>query len=260
MNTKKTVLAALVLAASFAMSEAAHAALLGRDLNGSAGSFEAYYDTDLDITWLADANYAQTSGYDADGKMTWYEANAWAANLNFSDGVKTYNNWRLPSVTPINGSTINDNTSYNGSTDRGYNISEQGTVFAGSTGSEMAHLFYNTLNNKGHVSPLSVYPSYTIQEGWGLTNTGPFSNFQAYNYWSAMEYAPSTGNAWDFDFYLGYQSAPGKYNGLYALAVSPGDVAAIPEADTWAMLLVGLGLIGIAVRPRPSPEVPATET
>lgn len=25
------------------------------------------YDTDLDITWLQDADYAQTSGYDTDG-------------------------------------------------------------------------------------------------------------------------------------------------------------------------------------------------
>jgi len=28
------------------------------------------YDTDLNITWLQDANYAMTSGYDADGRMT----------------------------------------------------------------------------------------------------------------------------------------------------------------------------------------------
>ena len=27
------------------------------------------YDSDLGITWLQDANYAETSGYDADGRM-----------------------------------------------------------------------------------------------------------------------------------------------------------------------------------------------
>ena len=32
------------------------------------------YDDDLDITWLGDANYAMTSGYDADGHMGWQEA------------------------------------------------------------------------------------------------------------------------------------------------------------------------------------------
>jgi hypothetical protein len=28
------------------------------------------YDDVLNITWLQDANYAKTSGYDADGRMT----------------------------------------------------------------------------------------------------------------------------------------------------------------------------------------------
>ena len=32
------------------------------------------YDDVLDITWLQDANYAQTSGYDNDGKMSWADA------------------------------------------------------------------------------------------------------------------------------------------------------------------------------------------
>lgn len=49
------------------------------------------YDTDQGITWLQDANYAQTSGYDADGKMNWYQANAWASGLNYSG----YTGWRL---------------------------------------------------------------------------------------------------------------------------------------------------------------------
>ena len=72
MNTQTMRLAGSVLA--IGLSGAAQAALQGRDLNGSAASFEAYYDTVLDITWLADANYAQTSGYDADGRMTWSNA------------------------------------------------------------------------------------------------------------------------------------------------------------------------------------------
>lgn len=50
------------------------------------------YDTDLNITWLADANYAKTSGYDADGLMTWAAANAWAQNLTYGG----YTDWRLP--------------------------------------------------------------------------------------------------------------------------------------------------------------------
>jgi hypothetical protein len=52
------------------------------------------YDSDNNITWLADANYAKTSGFDADGRMTWSQANAWAANLTY-DG---YSDWRLPTT------------------------------------------------------------------------------------------------------------------------------------------------------------------
>ena len=34
----------------------------------------AYYDNVANLTWLADANAAKTSGYDADGRMTWADA------------------------------------------------------------------------------------------------------------------------------------------------------------------------------------------
>lgn len=51
-------------------------------------------DTDRNLMWLMDANYAKTSGYDADGKMTWLQAMTWADNLVFA----SYDNWRLPSA------------------------------------------------------------------------------------------------------------------------------------------------------------------
>ena len=50
------------------------------------------YDTDLDITWLQDANYAATSGHSPDGRMTWGEAQASASNLTFCG----FDDWRLP--------------------------------------------------------------------------------------------------------------------------------------------------------------------
>jgi hypothetical protein len=58
------------------------------------------YDDVLNITWLQDANYAQTSGYDADGRMMWDQAMDWAANLVYGG----YDDWRLPTGDPI-GST-----------------------------------------------------------------------------------------------------------------------------------------------------------
>ena len=37
------------------------------------------YDTDFNITWLKDSNYAKTSGYDSDGMMTKSVAMTWVA-------------------------------------------------------------------------------------------------------------------------------------------------------------------------------------
>jgi len=50
------------------------------------------YDTDIDVTWLQDANYAKTSGYDEDGKMDVYDATKWVADLNYEG----YDDWQFP--------------------------------------------------------------------------------------------------------------------------------------------------------------------
>lgn len=72
--------------------------LFGNSLSSHAELFDRgnglIYDSDSNITWLTDANYAKTSGFDADGKMTWSQANAWAANLTYGG----YSDWRLPST------------------------------------------------------------------------------------------------------------------------------------------------------------------
>ena len=209
---RRIQLAPIVLALGL-VSGSAHAALQGRDLNGSVGSFEAYYDTDLNITWLANAN--------VNGPMNWAAANTWAANLSFTNGISVYDNWRLPTALNQDGT----------GPCFGYNC----------TGSEMGHLFYSEL---GGTALQSI-----------LTSADPdlakFTNLQATNYyWSGTEYAPNTGYAWRFYFGYGPQDAGTKGNGFYALAVSPGDVAAVPEAQTYALMLAGLGLIAWRARRR----------
>ena len=212
--------------------------LQGRDLDGVVNTFEAYYDTVLDITWLADANYAKTSGYDSDGAMTWQAASDWAANLD----VHGVTGWRLADNTPVNGSSYNTSYSPAGNTDLGYNISAPGTTYAGSTASEMAHLFYNTLGNKGLVDTAG-----NVQSGSGLSNTGPFENVQAGHYWSGSELSASV--AWNFFFANGYQNIyVGKPNSVFAWAVRSGDVpvsgAPVPIPAAGWLFLSALGAFG----------------
>ena len=205
--------------------------LLARDLDGNRTTAEAYYDTVLDITWLADANYARTSGYDADGNMNWAVAMTWTANLDpYGSGIR---GWRLPTITDLGASGCN--YSVTGGTDCGYNVD--------TSGSEMAHLFSATLGNLTYYSP-SGTPN---QPGWGLSSTGPFANIQASLYWSATAYAPLTSAAWGFSFHDGYQTYGYQVSGHTAWAVHSGDVGAAVSAVPLpaAAWLFGGGLLGV---------------
>lgn len=120
--------------------------LLGRDLDGDLSTAEAYYDTDLDITWLADANFARfdfpnNSNYP--GSASWSNAMDWVANLDpYGSGTT---DWRLPA-------TVDGGAPGPSPEDYGRNI----TVH-----SELSHLYYVTLGNLAYD---------------GVTNTGPFQN------------------------------------------------------------------------------------
>ena len=180
--------------------------------------------------------------------MNWAVAKIWAADLSLVDAVNniTYDNWRLPTV--IDTGTPGCNFANTG-TDCGSNVDT-------ATG-EMAHLFYDELGNKAYYGT-----SGNPQSGFGLTNTGPFTHLQAGNYWSGSEAAseagPYSGSAWLFDFGFGHQGTEFTQSAFYyshlydyyALAVSPGDVGAVPEAQTYALMLAGLGLIGWRARRR----------
>ncbi|MDX2507827.1 MAG: DUF1566 domain-containing protein [Gammaproteobacteria bacterium] len=199
MNIKSLAVAVSALV----LSTSANAALVER-LSGLA-----YYDTEADLTWLADANYAKTSGYDSDGLMNWSDANTWAAGLD----VAGVTGWRLPD-TLLPDASCDYNT-----------ISS--TYGTNCTGSEMGNLFYNVLGN-------------TVGS---LTNTGPFSNVQSSHYLSATGY---TGNAlyvWFFDMSNGGQGLTHRSNNHYAWAVHSGDVSSVPVPS--AVWLFGSGLIGL---------------
>lgn len=199
-----------------------------RDLNGD-GSVDAFYDTVLKLSWMADANVA--------GLMNWADAQAWAANLDLHGTT----DWRLPTM--IDTGAPGCDWSWWG-TDCGYNvqtISQDGqTIF-----SEMAHLYDVGLGNKAYHDPSG-------DPNWGLTNNGGFRNFQPWGYWYGLAYAPAPAlGAWHFNTAYGGQSYFDQVDEIYAVAVHPGDVvAAVPEPQTFGLLLMGLAVALVAARRR----------
>ena len=69
-------------------------------------------------------------------------------------------------------------------------------------------------------------------------------------YWSVTDFGPFA--AWRFGFDSGSQGVVGVSNLLSAWAVRPGDVllAPVPEPETYAMMLAGLGLMGFVAKRR----------
>lgn len=243
----KPVIGAIALCA---MSASAHAALLGRDLDGNAATYEAYYDTVLDITWLADANLAVTNTFGVggissvpgnEGWMSWDTANTWIAAMNAASYLGI-DSWRLPAMVDIDNDGCLDNLAMNG-TDCGYNV-----VSVGPDASEMASLFYDTLGN------LAFFDTNGVQQlpVLGIQNTGPFVNLGSALYWYGLETTSNPpladlaapDNAWYFGMPSGGQRPTGKNASYRAWAVFDGDVTVVPVPAAVWLFGSALGLLG----------------
>jgi hypothetical protein len=224
-------------------SQISHAALFDR-----GGGL--IYDDVLDITWLQDTNYALTNG-DNDGMMDWYEANTWVAGLSYYDAVRdvTYDDWRLPTMSPIDGNIYNTTETNNATSDAGYaRTTTDGSDggwrdISGTPVSEFGYMYYVNLGNFGRYHPDS--DPCNIQSGWGLNNIGLFTNFSHLEietedslgrYATGTEF-DETGTsyvgdyAWNFNLLNGEQILRRKgagFDRLAAWAVRDGDVLSTP--------------------------------
>ena len=215
-NTSKffaTVLLAVVLYVPVIVN----AALVGRLAATEGGTdYLAYYDTDADLTWLADANAVANGGHNLFGLITRSNALTWSAGLD------------------VNGVT-------------GWRLTETDTSCIGyfCIGSEMGNLFYRVLGG---------FADYSISEIHN-SNYDLFTNIQNDGYMSKTEVINATYTEWVFTFRSGYQDtaisggSPGRG---YAWAVHDGDVALlssvpIPPA-VWLFSTGLLGLIGFSRR------------
>jgi hypothetical protein len=172
-------------------------------------------DTDLNITWLTNANLAASysfgvSGILGNGGMQWSSAQSWIGAMNAADYLG-FNNWRLPTSNTCGGNNC--------------------------TGSEMGHLFYKELGGVAGSSILTKHNSnLALFQNVGLSRP----------YWSGT--VAGSSNALSFNMFNGTQDNFYRGNSYFVWAVRSGQVSAVPEPSTCAMLLAGLGLLGFTAR------------
>lgn len=147
-----------------------------------------------------------TADFGDNGLVNWFGAQAYVSYLNTINYAGS-RQWTLP------GAGANPQSGYN------------------QTGGQFGQLFYNELGGTA---------------GNNIPNTANFTNEQVWAYWLGKEDASNPDGAWGFSTYSGYQydgTTILKGDQLYAWAVSPGQVSAVPIPG--AVWMFGSGLLGL---------------
>jgi hypothetical protein len=253
---RTTSVTAIIGAVASLVAVNAHAALISSD--GGLG----VYDATNNVTWTSDANLmaTQAASYSggpaafvtaviadsggvihdtpsnfnpsgtytlsasdfstSSGSMDWWGAQGWVHYLDVTN-YGGANQWALP-------------TTVDSSASIGYPNGAAGNPSQSS--SQLAQLFYGGL---GQVQGSHITTTHN-------TSYALFSNVQDTVWWSGTQSSVLPNSAWSLDTINGYQFAPFKTNFINALAVSPGQVSAVPlPAAAWLMLsgLSGLGVL-----------------
>lgn len=206
---KQAILASSVGISIMGLSASADAALLSR-LNG-----QAYYDEALEITWLANANLAQseTFGVDgiySDGGMPWDTALDWIDAMNAANYLGA-SGWRLPSADANNDGVVES-----------CDVSNP---------------------DPGLCSDHELLYLYGV-EGITSNTPGPFNNLKDDGYWTGTQ-AGLDNYAHYVNMYFGGNGGSNKGNSLIAWAVHDGDIASAVVPLPASVWLFGSGLLGL---------------
>lgn len=235
-------LAALTLTA-FAALSSAHAApisgqgtwestLKARDAAGFAVALDDpsatyFYDSTLDITWLADLG--------ANGRMAWSHALSWASGLTEMGG-----GWRLPARVDADSWRCASRLA------QGSDCGASDAI-GGVAGGELAHLYFVTLGNMGFCQPGPG--DCASGRDRGLTNTAYFRSLRPAGERADAQTLDFGG--WALTLFGGDARGAREGMSIFATAVRDGDVLQtqlVPEPGGLALALTGLVGLGVIRR------------
>lgn len=201
------------------------------------------YDPTRNLTWIADMNLAFTTNYTAPGVRP-DKSMSWGAAVQFADNLVYggFSDWRLPTLN-LNDPTCSDQITIGAITV---------TQGAGCSGGELSGLFTTDLGNQPWSSVLNQVGDTPDQ----IANFALFTGVKEGHYWaSTTTPCPGYTCVWQYSTFWGTVWADSKeysaISGGRVVLVRDGDVAAVPEPSTSALIAAGLaGLLAVGRRRR----------